>query len=144
MKRPIMEEPFAPEARPRFAPTGHMAESVPAIRGRLSGDDVSPAPQGIHLSFLNLARSCRSSHELLDAAAAFFSQYSGCQAIGIRLAEGDGFPYREARGFSPEFLASESDICTRDSTGRPRRDGRKKPLYQCLCGAMAIGRCGLI
>ncbi len=42
------------------------------------------------------------------AAATFFQEQSGCEAAGIRLQEGDDYPYFEARGFPKEFVLAEN------------------------------------
>lgn len=101
------------------------------------------AEQTIAMAFLSLVDACGSSREFLERGAAFIARYAECQAVGIRLAEGDGFPYLGACGFAAEFLAAENDICARDRAGRPQRDARNQPVFQCLCGALVTGRCAV-
>ena len=42
----------------------------------------------------------------------------GCEAVGIRLKDGDDYPYYEARGFPQEFVRLENQLCARDEPGR--------------------------
>ena len=47
---------------------------------------------------------------------------TGMEAIGIRLNEGDDFPYYETKGFSEEFVQMERYLCAYDQTGKVVRD----------------------
>ena len=51
-------------------------------------------------------------HELLRSVTALLQEWSGCEAVGIRLREGEDFPYFETRGFPPEFVLAEK-ACAR-------------------------------
>jgi len=64
---------------------------------------------------------------------------SGIQAVGIRLQEGEDFPYGEALGFSKDFVAAENSLCARDQTGEILRDAAGKPVLECLCGTVLRG-----
>jgi|GEM_PF-6661816 len=50
----------------------------------------------------------------------------GIDAVGMRLRDGDDFPYYETSGFSEEFVHCESHLCALGSDG--------KPQLACLCG----------
>jgi two-component system cell cycle sensor histidine kinase/response regulator CckA len=66
--------------------------------------------------------------------------WSGCTAVGIRLKEGDDFPYYETRGFPPEFVELERYLCERDRHGRIVRDATGNPSLDCMCGNVLCGR----
>ena len=68
------------------------------------------------------------------------AEWSGCEAIGIRLSEGDDFPYFETRGFPPEFVLAENHLCEVDSQGELLRDSQGNPVLGCMCGNMIRGR----
>ncbi len=53
----------------------------------------------ITVEFLRLVNASTGSREMIRTAATFFQEQSGCEAVGIRLREGDDYPYCEARGF---------------------------------------------
>lgn len=42
----------------------------------------------------------------------------GFEAVGIRLREGEDFPYHQTYGFPDSFVQMESILCARDETGR--------------------------
>jgi PAS domain S-box-containing protein len=67
-------------------------------------------------------------------------EYTGVEAIGIRLREGDDFPYFETNGFPPHFLEAENHLCARDNTGEIIRDSQGNPYLECMCGNIVCGR----
>ena len=52
-----------------------------------------------------------SAREYLEAAVEAIREWSGCEALGIRLADGQGaLPYASCAGFEPAFLEAESGL----------------------------------
>lgn len=92
----------------------------------------SQREQDLMIEFLRLVNTGRTSGELLHKAALFFKEHAGCDAVGIRLREGDDFPYREALDFSKDFLQAENLLCECDEAG-------KTPVPACLCGKVISG-----
>jgi PAS domain S-box-containing protein len=66
------------------------------------------------VSLLHLLNAPNETHDLIRTVTAFLQQWSGCEAVGVRLREGDGYPYYEARGVPPEFVHAGNDLCARD------------------------------
>ncbi|MCX6967307.1 MAG: PAS domain S-box protein [Verrucomicrobia bacterium] len=97
--------------------------------------------QRLTLALFEIFNSSDSTRSLIQAVTAFLLQNSGCDAIGIRLREGDDFPYYETRGFSPEFIQSENRLCTRDSSGQIHRNAQGEVVLKCLCGSILCNRC---
>jgi PAS domain S-box-containing protein len=89
------------------------------------------------LRFVNASRSTR---ELIHSAVTFFREQLGCEAIGIRLRNGEDYPYYEARGFPPEFVKLENHLCQRDLNGQIVRDDVGNPVIECMCGNVICGR----
>ena len=58
----------------------------------------------VTIAFLRLVNRSTGTREILHAATTFFQEQSGCEAAGIRVREGDDYPYFEARGFPQEFV----------------------------------------
>jgi PAS domain S-box-containing protein len=92
------------------------------------------------VEFLRLANESRGTADLVRVAASFFRDCSGCEAVGIRLREGDDYPYALATGFPEEFLREEGSLCSRDEEGALTRDGAGNPLLDCMCGNVIRGR----
>ena len=65
---------------------------------------------------------------------------TGIQCAGIRLKEGDDFPYYAFSGFSREFIRLESSLCLRNPDGSLATDGQGRPALACLCGRVLRGQ----
>ncbi len=77
---------------------------------------------------------------LLRAAITYLQSATGCEAVGIRLREGEDFPYFETRGFGAEFVELEKYLCARNEQGEVVRDATGSPLLECMCGNILCGR----
>jgi len=66
--------------------------------------------------------------------------HTGIEAVGIRLREGEDFPYYVADGFPESFLAAERYLCARDDQHNIIRDSRGNPQLECMCGNILSGR----
>ncbi|HET6514429.1 MAG TPA: CheR family methyltransferase [Thermodesulfovibrionales bacterium] len=94
----------------------------------------------VSLKFLHLINMSTRTPDLIESAATFFQEQSGCEAVGIRLKEGDDYPYCEARGFPKEFVKMESSLCSCDESGNVVRDDWGNPVLACMCGNVICGR----
>ncbi|MGA2402318.1 MAG: GAF domain-containing protein [Syntrophobacteraceae bacterium] len=92
------------------------------------------------VEFLRLVNQSTGKNDLVRAAAAFFQRQSGCEAVGIRLKEGDDYPYYEASGFPERFVLLENSLCARDAAGNIIRDSAGDPYIECMCGNVICGR----
>ena len=92
------------------------------------------------LTLLQLLNEQNDTHEMIRNITAFLQKRSGCEAVGVRLKEGDDFPYFETRGFTQEFVQAESSLCGRDATGELLRDSTGNPVLECMCGNILSGR----
>ena len=78
------------------------------------------------LKLLRLLNDPNNTHELVRSLTGFFQQWTGCEAVGIRLRDGDDFPYFETRGFPAEFVAVGKPALP----ARRRRRGSAGLLWQ--------------
>ena len=62
------------------------------------------AERDIVVEVLRLTTASNDTHELMRAATDLLHEWSGCEAVGIRLQAGEDYPYFETRGFPPEFV----------------------------------------
>ncbi len=53
-------------------------------------------------------------------------------AVGIRIREGNDYPYFETSGFSDDFIRAENSLCVSE----PSENSDEKPELACLCGAV--------
>ena len=82
----------------------------------------------IMVEFLRIANAITGTHELVKAAVISSISNAGCEAVGIRLKEGDEYPYYVTRGFPPEHVRLENQICARDDSGCIVRDSKGNRL----------------
>lgn len=94
-----------------------------------------------------LARDCLDLLNRLSGKAAtirdilsLIKKALNFEAVGIRLKEGDDFPYYETDGFPEEFLQAERYLCERSATGEIVRDEQGNPVLECMCGNVLCGR----
>ena len=59
---------------------------------------------------------------------------TGVEAVGIRLQQGDDYPYFSQRGFSQDFLSKENSLVTRMRDGGICMDEDGNPCLECTCG----------
>lgn len=89
---------------------------------------------------LEICGFATSTRELMKNLLAYFAKISGCEAVGIRLKEGDDFPYYETRGLPESFFKEEKSLCLRDKNGEFIRDADGNPILECMCGNVLCGR----
>ncbi|HXX58800.1 MAG TPA: GAF domain-containing protein [Thermodesulfovibrionales bacterium] len=94
----------------------------------------------VSLEFLHIVNESIGTHDLIKSAATFFQEQSGCEAVGIRLKEGDDYPYYEARGFPKDFIQVEGSLCSCDESGNVIKDEWGNPILACMCGNIICGR----
>jgi PAS domain S-box-containing protein len=67
-------------------------------------------------------------------------QQTGIEAVGIRMKEGEDFPYTQTNGFPGHFVELENQLCARDAAGRILRNAQGLPVLECMCGNVIYGR----
>ena len=92
------------------------------------------------IHFLKIANSTTNTRDLIKATVDFFQLQSGCEAAGIRLKDGEDYPYYETRGFPSEHLLLEDSLCGKDEAGCIIRDFKGDPVIECMCGNVICGR----
>lgn len=92
------------------------------------------------VNLLRLLNASNDLHELMRSVTLFFQSRFECEAVGIRLKDGDDYPYFETRGFPPEFIQAENKLCATDLAGQVRRDEAGSPVLDCMCGNILCGR----
>ena len=92
---------------------------------------------------IELLRICNEATDrvvLIHELTRIFQQITGCEAIGVRLRQGDDFPYFETRGFDDDFVQAENSLCARDRHGELIRDYCGHPAMDCMCGNIICER----
>jgi len=94
----------------------------------------------VSLGLLHILNSQSDLHALVKSVTTFLQDWSGCEAVGIRLKQGHDYPYFESRGFPPEFIQAENWLCSRDESNELLRDNAGNPVLECMCGSIIFGR----
>ena len=64
----------------------------------------------------------------------------GVEVVGIRLQDGEDFPYFAQEGLPGDFLRTENTLLERDAQGKVCRDEDGKVKLECTCGLVISGR----
>ena len=66
-------------------------------------------------------------------------QYTRFSAVGIRLKDGQDYPYFDQNGFTKDFLITENSLIVKDSAGGMCRDKEGNVKLECTCGLVISG-----
>ncbi len=64
----------------------------------------------------------------------------GVEAVGVRIREGDDYPYLVATGYPDGFIKAENYLCRRSGSGQIIRDSEGNPVLECICGEIIRGK----
>jgi len=78
--------------------------------------------------------------DLIGRILRLVKEFSAFEAVGIRLREGEDFPYCVTDGLSNDFIEEENCVCHRDACGEIVRDSEGYPILECMCGEIIRGR----
>jgi len=96
--------------------------------------------QILFLQVLDLLNQPHAKGDLMQRMLIILKEHIGVEAMGIRLREGEDFPYFETKGFPDSFIELERYLCARDQDGRIIRDSQGNPYLECMCGNIICGR----
>jgi len=82
----------------------------------------------------------RDTESMINSIIQLIKKSTECEAIGIRIKDGNDFPYYQTMGFSEGFVKSENNLCSYDKNGNPVCGNDGKPLLECMCGNILYGR----
>jgi PAS domain S-box-containing protein len=78
--------------------------------------------------------------DAIQRVLAALKTQSGFDAVGIRLQDGDDFPYYVQEGFSKDFLLTENTLVERAADGGVCRDKDGNISLECTCGLVISGK----
>ena len=92
------------------------------------------------IELLHLLNSEDDLHETMKSVGNFLHNWSGCEAVGVRLRDGNDFPYFETLGFPSDFVRAENKLCVETIDGQLELDEGGNPILECMCGNILCGR----
>jgi PAS domain S-box-containing protein len=78
--------------------------------------------------------------DAIGRTLAAIKRQTGFDAVGLRLKDGDDFPYFSQDGFSDEFIEAESSLAERDANGDVCRNADGSVCLGCTCGLVISGK----
>jgi GAF domain-containing protein len=91
------------------------------------------------LAVLEIIATAKDPEQALVGSLGYLKDRLHIDAAGLRLREGDDFPYFTTTGFSNEFVQAESSLCQRDRSGAPALDSSGQVVLECMCGRVVRG-----
>jgi two-component system CheB/CheR fusion protein len=115
-------------------------EEILAVGSDITERKLAEEAREATIEMLRICNLAASTRELMRHLTVFFQRFSGCEAVGVRLQEGNDFPYYETCGFSEEFVQAENSLCVVDQNAEQLRDHAGQPILDCMCGSVLRGR----
>jgi PAS domain S-box-containing protein len=81
-----------------------------------------------------------SKYELIKSVTEFLRLKYGFEAVGVRLKEGEDYPYFQSSGFSNDFILLEKNLCSYDIDRKVIKDSEGNPILDCMCGNVISSR----
>jgi signal transduction histidine kinase/DNA-binding response OmpR family regulator len=100
----------------------------------------SLSKQELSVKVLDRLNNPGAMEDLVRDVLLLIREHSGCEAVGLRFREGEGFPYYVADGFVSGHVEAENYLCARDMDGQLLRDEIGNPVLECMCGNVIRGR----
>ncbi len=94
----------------------------------------------LNIKIMELINKSEVWKDCIEEVLNEIKQFTGLEAVAIRLIEGEDFPYYVTKGFPVRFVEAENYLCTRGSKGELIRDSNGNPCVECMCGNVICGR----
>jgi PAS domain S-box-containing protein len=70
---------------------------------------------------------------------ALVREFTGFEAVAIRMRQDGDFPYLFTDGLSDDFIEAENSLCARTKSGEVVCDSEGSPVLECICGQVIRG-----
>jgi diguanylate cyclase (GGDEF)-like protein len=93
------------------------------------------------INILSLLNKIDDLHDLITEVALLLRNWSGCEAVGIRMKENGDYPYFQTLGFSRHHIRLENCLCAYDLDGDAAREAFSgEPSLKGMCGKVLRGQ----
>ena len=110
------------------------------VLGDISERKQKEAYRGMDREVLQILNESGNRQDFIGRVLATLKARTGFDAVGIRLQDGDDFPYFVQEGFPEEFLLTENSLVARAADGGLCRDKDGKACLECTCGLVLTGQ----
>jgi hypothetical protein len=90
----------------------------------------------ILIDILTTLNFLESEEQSIETLLRIIKQYTGVEAIALRLQEGGDYPFFVIRGFPAEFSVVENSLCSRDAEFNLIINDNGEPALDCMCGCV--------
>jgi len=115
------------------------------IGSLFSGEDVTAKRQfeerqSLSTDILKLLNESRIKDNIIRKLLKRIKEFTLVDAIGIRLKQGEDYPYYEINGFTKAFVTQGISLYSYDQNGSLISAPKGKPLLACMCGRIISNR----
>ncbi len=89
---------------------------------------------------LQLLNASLPRRECMSRVVSVIKSYTGFDSIGIRLQDGDDYPFVASEGFSAAFLELENSLLSCDASGELCKNVDGSLRLDCMCGLVLSGK----
>jgi signal transduction histidine kinase len=118
------------------------ADDAPELRivfFDISDSKLASAYREMGREVLQVLNEPQTLRQCIQRVLATMKARTGFDAVGIRLGDGDDFPYFAQEGFCREFLKAENSVVERAADGGACRTEDGSPSLECTCGLVISG-----
>jgi len=90
------------------------------------------------IKILKLLNTSFSGTETIENLLKLIQDFTGIEAVAIRLQEQEDYPYFVYKGFPKKFIEMENKLCI-EQDGCTIRDNKGRALLACMCGCVIRG-----
>jgi PAS domain S-box-containing protein len=98
------------------------------------------ANQQLALAALQLLNRPNDLFKLVGELMWLIESTLGYAAVGLRVRQGEDFPYYVQNGFPDGFVRMEDSLCAKGEDATILRDAGGQPVLECTCGLVLSGR----
>jgi PAS domain S-box-containing protein len=120
------------------APSGSVSLRV-APQPDTAGHRTALEGLGLTLSALTAIVESAGLPEMMSTLVKLLHDLTGVEAIGIRLKNGEDYPYYETYGIPLQFVRKDSALCSPNGKGEIACGFDGKQILECLCGNIIKG-----
>jgi len=114
----------------------HVQGSFQDITERKQAEDY----RAMGVEVLDILNEPRALPDAIQRIVGMLKTRTGFDAVGLRLQDGEDFPYSAQDGFSKTFLLTENTLIERDKEGGVCRDKNGSVCLECTCGLVVSGK----
>jgi len=96
--------------------------------------------QALAVRILTLLNQQMTGKDAIRRVLGMVKEFTGLEAVAIRLREGEDFPYFVTSGFPDNFVEAENFLCERTEAGEIVRNSAGNPVLECMCGNILCER----